>query len=283
MTVIDQGNEIYIGLSTDTKPTTVPAGARFIETDTAMLWQYNGSSWSLGKYTAPTPNIVRIGIFDGGTISNMLAVGICGTGGSRITPTGTGATGRTAATSTEGQAMNASTGTTANAQAGFGQGNAFVVPAAQFYFRCRFRVNQSTTNNQLWIGFTSTAQASVVSDTPLANASGVMFGFKSGATNWTVIQNNGNATQYDNLVSTNNFPTNAVDTNWHTVEIYTLDNGSHFQYSLDGATAFQLATTQLPSTTSSYQFFGAMSNNNTTNSFNWDCQYCWMSMSPNNK
>jgi hypothetical protein len=46
MAIINLGNEIYAGLSTDTKPTTgIPAGAMFIETNTGSIFVWNGSSW----------------------------------------------------------------------------------------------------------------------------------------------------------------------------------------------------------------------------------------------
>lgn len=38
----------YLGLSSDTKPTTeVPAGSTFFETDTRLVYVYNGSAWSV--------------------------------------------------------------------------------------------------------------------------------------------------------------------------------------------------------------------------------------------
>lgn len=46
----------YTGLSTDTKPTTVPVGSTFYEYDTNYLWiTYDGTNWSLktaGSFTA---------------------------------------------------------------------------------------------------------------------------------------------------------------------------------------------------------------------------------------
>jgi hypothetical protein len=46
----------YIGVSTDTKPTTgVPAGSVFYETNTANTYVYNGSSW-----------VQVVGCYDGG-------------------------------------------------------------------------------------------------------------------------------------------------------------------------------------------------------------------------
>jgi len=40
------GNGALIGLSTDTKPTTYPAGATFRETDTGNQFYYNGTTWT---------------------------------------------------------------------------------------------------------------------------------------------------------------------------------------------------------------------------------------------
>ena len=37
----------YIGLSTDTKPTDVPPGTRFYETDTGLIYVYTGTVWTL--------------------------------------------------------------------------------------------------------------------------------------------------------------------------------------------------------------------------------------------
>lgn len=40
------GGARITGLSTDTKPTLLPAGYEFIETDTARKLFWNGSTWS---------------------------------------------------------------------------------------------------------------------------------------------------------------------------------------------------------------------------------------------
>lgn len=45
MTIVHLGNNNYIGLVSDTKPTNVPTGAFFYETDSGILYFYNGSSW----------------------------------------------------------------------------------------------------------------------------------------------------------------------------------------------------------------------------------------------
>lgn len=54
------GNKIS-GLSTDTKPTTVPIGTVFYETDTAKEYVFDGTSWS---------------IIQGASESDMLAIGL---------------------------------------------------------------------------------------------------------------------------------------------------------------------------------------------------------------
>lgn len=41
----------YIGLSSDTKPTTAQGGQTFLESDTGLLYYYTGSAWALKKKT----------------------------------------------------------------------------------------------------------------------------------------------------------------------------------------------------------------------------------------
>lgn len=45
MAVSYLGNQRYIGLAADTKPTNAPASAEFWETDTGVMFYYNGSAW----------------------------------------------------------------------------------------------------------------------------------------------------------------------------------------------------------------------------------------------
>jgi len=45
--VLERSNERYIGLSTDTKPTSPPAGSLFWESDTGATYVYTGSAWAL--------------------------------------------------------------------------------------------------------------------------------------------------------------------------------------------------------------------------------------------
>ena len=52
---------VYLGLSSDTKPTTdVPAGARFWETDTGLWFQYDGTAW-----TAEFPKAASVVVSEG--------------------------------------------------------------------------------------------------------------------------------------------------------------------------------------------------------------------------
>lgn len=46
MTVIRLRNNVYQGLSSDTKPTTAATNSQFLETDTGINWEWNGSSWA---------------------------------------------------------------------------------------------------------------------------------------------------------------------------------------------------------------------------------------------
>jgi hypothetical protein len=47
VTVVHLGNQRYEGLTADSKPTNVPAGAIFRDTQTDIYYEYNGSSWDI--------------------------------------------------------------------------------------------------------------------------------------------------------------------------------------------------------------------------------------------
>jgi hypothetical protein len=47
MTVVHLGNQSYQGLTADIKPTNVPAGAIFRDTQTDIVYEFNGSSWDI--------------------------------------------------------------------------------------------------------------------------------------------------------------------------------------------------------------------------------------------
>lgn len=52
-----QNVPVYMGLSSDTKPTTAPVGSKFIETDTGNVWlMLNTATWS--KVLAGVTNAV---------------------------------------------------------------------------------------------------------------------------------------------------------------------------------------------------------------------------------
>lgn len=69
MTVVRFSNNRYEGLTADTKPTNVPAGAIYRDTQLDIIYEYNGSSWDImigntktetltGKTINPTSNIM---------------------------------------------------------------------------------------------------------------------------------------------------------------------------------------------------------------------------------
>lgn len=45
--VLSTRSQRFLGLSTDTKPSGVPAGSRFYETNTLLWYVYDGSAWSM--------------------------------------------------------------------------------------------------------------------------------------------------------------------------------------------------------------------------------------------
>lgn len=188
------------------------------------------------------------------------------------------------ATTTEGPYVRANTNTTASAFGGFRQANSIVNTAGNLMFRFRFRVNQVTTNNRFWLGIANLAATNPTTDTPLNGGTyhGMLFGYPLGGVDYTVLTNNGGGTEYDNLASATGFPTNAPDTNWHTVILATTNNGTNFTYSLDGAAPFTLST-QLPSNIVLMGIYGGMTNTSgTAVNCTWDLQYGYFTTSANN-
>ncbi len=71
MAVTQIKNNLYIGLSTDTKPTTgIRYKAQFIETDTQDIYLWLGASWDI-NYTKVAEQSVIGGERNGGTSNNL--------------------------------------------------------------------------------------------------------------------------------------------------------------------------------------------------------------------
>lgn len=300
MTVVQVGNDLLSGLAADTKPTTgYPAGIRFVETDTAAMYSWNGTSWILAVTPSSTTTLTNKTISARtNTLRYVNPMPNCGRWGRLTLPTfGEGLLGgstsaglnlgQIAGTSTQAPIGQFQTTATSGTAGGWRQSAwAPFHTARNTYFRFKFNLNQDATNSGFWCGLATTAPYFVVTGEPLPSLSGIIFGFNQGATNFDIRQNNATATSYSNLTSTASFPVNAISTavsagitNLQIVEIWTTDNGAHFQYSLNGAAPFTLATTQLPANTTLMGASAAMTNTTTTNCF-WRQEYFFETEDP---
>jgi hypothetical protein len=67
MAIAHIGNNIYLLLSTDTKPTNVPTGSISITTNTRRIYLWDGDSWEEVAYTTPGGADERTIVKEGGT------------------------------------------------------------------------------------------------------------------------------------------------------------------------------------------------------------------------
>ena len=139
------GNGKLVGLSTDTKPTTYPAGVTFFETDTGVTFtyspSYNPGNWSSLDF--PTPRKiwgVRLGFNANGNNANFGTGLLFGT----VTANGTGAAVAPGTDSTDGNRVNNATGTNNTfARAGWWSPNQ-IMRKYNPSFTVRFRLGRGT-------------------------------------------------------------------------------------------------------------------------------------------
>jgi hypothetical protein len=242
MTVVNFGNGLWYGLSTDTKPS-VSAGSRFFESDTGDTLLSDGTYWWLSGFPSPfSPR--RIGILSPGPSMANGAIGLC----SALSPaTGAGGTNNSISftDTTNGRYYLGITGTTVANRGGARQGSIVTTWAMNPKVRFKFKL-VTNTNQNFWLGFiggvpTEPSGVGVLS----AGSPGIMFGVNSGlATNWAIMNNgtSGSAVVTDTGI--------AYDTNIHTVNLVGDSANTRFAWNIDGgAYSFVTTTASLPTTT----------------------------------
>jgi hypothetical protein len=225
MTVVHLGNDLFMGLSTDTKPTGNPAGARFFETDLSKIWWYDGFKWR--QQTGMLPSSGRkTGIFfpsGNGSLGGQLM--FC----SGMSTTGASVTGIDTAT-TNGYYQNSPTTATLGNACGL---RWIGVQATLLKLNMTFKIKMSVdtnTNNRFFIGFRSSNGDWVVGDEPAANVHAMFIGARSTDTVWVIGTNANSATStYVNYNKDGVGGTLALDTNIHSVEITTASGSVSFQ------------------------------------------------------
>lgn len=263
MVYVKLTNGVLFGLTTDTKPTTYPAGTLLIEcgTDYNKFTQYiyNGLTWILFPSIFPNNGRlwgVRQGFVNGASnatfglaLLNPITVG-----------NGTGPANALGTDTTDGPRLSTTTGTNNTfARAGW-WGSAAVVRKYNPTFTIRFRLSaaQTASNAMLYIGLVNqatqpTAGTSMLS-TYLDTKIGVLFGFRPADTTWMIMSNNAIATAvYTSLTGLPN--SGATDTTVHTLSISLNDTIPNINWSFDGVTQTPITDTTNsvpPSTTLLY-------------------------------
>ena len=261
MTVTYYGGRILRGLSSDTKPTTnLPTNYIFLETDTLLIYYWDGTEWLLyfgesfgstkkeGKFEGIQTNAGSSGLF-----GNNLTTIATGTGGG-------GGTQRSSA----GVRIRYTTGATANSLGGT-RANTVLWTERDLNPIVEFKAAlQQTTNNRCIMGFTSTSNANPTAGVdPLANLSGVIFFYDSGVDgNWHICQNDGSATS-DNTTINNVV---AADTSAHIFRLRADNANTKFQYSYAGG-AWTNINTKIPGATTGMGLVWYMENLSGTNTF----------------
>ena len=137
-------------------------------------------------------------------------------------------------------------------QGGLRQNTAHSIRAFNPYYRCKFN-SPATTNNRVWIGFTSNTTV-VTTDTFLGTTdSGLGFGYRSTDANWSVFHNNGGGSAMT-VVSTGI----AKDTAVHAVDFQFSDSVPNCVvrfYGSGGLLSTTTPTTALPASTTQLFIF----------------------------
>ena len=217
MTITYVADGIRSGLSTDTKPSTDPAGYMFRETDTGDISVSDGKHyWLVSKGPSSTK---KIGQFPGG-VETLKGTGVLDT---LTAGTGTG-TLAYVMDNTNGRYLSCPTLTTILNKSGHRvASSAFTQRAFNPKLRVRFQLVE-TTLARAYIGFGDNTEPT--GDTPFNSKNGFALGLLSGGTNFILARNDGDATgDYAAVMA-------AANTAVHELKIATI--GSQFDISIDG-------------------------------------------------
>lgn len=234
------GNGEYIGLSTDTKPTTgIQLGYIARETDTGNRFVYDGTFWWLAGYPSPFSNRL-VGSFPGG-ISGTAGDGLLGT---LSQPTGVGSQTFTL-TATNGRFFGCKTGAVSGNKGGLYINSAIFSRPANPRMRMVFQMTGAMTNLNTYFGFIGgTSVQPATADPYSAGIDAVTFGVNTGnASNFIVLHNDTTASA--SIVEDTGVP---IDTTTiHTVNMVADNPNSRFAWNIDNG-PYHFITTRIPST-----------------------------------
>jgi hypothetical protein len=246
MTIIYAGDGYYLGLSTDTKPTTgIPTGSKFIETDTKKEFLFDGTIWF--RISGVLASYKKRGQFYG---TSTGAADGCLSGMVAQTAVLTGTTGLPAVDAS-GTRATWTSGTTINSLSGWRATGAGV-----WFCRAQNPVTAwkidlvNAADLRFFAGYVSTTAAPASSADPGSALSTVGFWLDTGVNgNWHIMQNDG--TGASDITTIPNVAT--ADTSAHTFALRAVNASTKFQYAY-GFTSLNSATwvdinTDIPAST----------------------------------
>lgn len=243
MTVVNLGMGRLMGLSSDSKPTTYPAGTIFIETDTGSQYQYISSVWvkTVENRGVPThPGIKKTGSWFGDALPTAAQNGASGTLNVPWTyinvgsNTLTGIVRNTISGINGGSAMRM-VNAVATSQHGFrttgGSGTSFMERDYNPRVDFKLKLGQTVTE-RVGVGFIGATATPATGTEPAANLHAVLFWLDTSVdANWHILQNNGAATS--DITTIANVAT--ADTNAHVFSLRADNANTKFQYYYGGA------------------------------------------------
>jgi hypothetical protein len=246
------------GARTFTFPDLTDTVVGLAATQTLTNKTYDGES-NTPKNMLPAPSVERHGAWWGVNANGTGAASGLWSTGINVAGTVTGNN----PTATEGAFTRFDTTAVQNTQAGIRESTNFITtPGLNCLWKFRFRVNNNVGRFFIVVLNSGTFQTG---DEPLANLSGIAFGFRSTDTNWTVERNTGSATgTFDTT------PFGAFDTNIHTLKIF-FNGATNVQVTLDSTTATYSTTIPATSTTLTHQI--TMTNSDSAASRTFDLWY----------
>lgn len=230
MAVKHLGNGMYVGLSTDTKPT-VPAGYRYYSTDTGDWEQFDGTYWWIQSLGPLSQKHVGFGPC-GGSVTNGEGMLI-----SMTASTGVGSQ-AFLTDATNGKYANYTTSTTSGNKGGARVNQPSILREYNPRIKMKLTLN-NTTLCRYYLGFAPTAE--LTSDDPLNTLDGFLFGYIATAgSNYLIMHNDGSgATVSDD--------TGTASTGVREVRLVCDNTNSRFSWSIDGG-AYTHVTANIPRT-----------------------------------
>lgn len=240
MAILYFAGNVISGLSTDTKPTNVPVGAQFLETDTQDLLSYDGTFWWLNRVGAFTKRKWgALGFF----VNTTPHLGLLGT----LTAATNPGTQNVANDTTHGRHLNCISGTATGNRGGMRANASLTISNTDPKLRIRGRF-VDTSNSRAYWGLMSNNEPT--GDDPLgAGSCGIIFGYTASGTGsggnfyWMRNDTTG-ATEYTDT-------TVAKHTNMFEIKIAVSEAGTKFSVSYNNGayTSYTATEGHIPSTT----------------------------------